>query len=92
MSRAVLALVLSLALFALFAFAHDELEGRMVGDAAKSQASSNPINAVRDMKRFIGRKFTDPQVHHESIRTVSQLSKSKSTGPTRPSPLKKSPP
>jgi heat shock protein 1/8 len=33
---------------------------RLVGDAAKSQAASNPQNTVFDAKRLIGRKFNDP--------------------------------
>jgi molecular chaperone DnaK (HSP70) len=32
---------------------------RLVGDAAKNQAASNPINTVFDVKRLIGRKFSD---------------------------------
>lgn len=35
---------------------------RLVGDAAKNQASLNPINTVYDAKRLIGRKFSDPIV------------------------------
>jgi heat shock protein 1/8 len=35
---------------------------RLVGDAAKSQAASNPINTVFDAKRLIGRKFDDAVV------------------------------
>ena len=33
---------------------------RLVGDAAKSQASKNPSNTVFDAKRLIGRNFKDP--------------------------------
>jgi L1 cell adhesion molecule like protein len=33
---------------------------RLVGDAAKNQATSNPVNTVYDAKRLIGRKFSDP--------------------------------
>ena len=40
-------------------------EGRLVGDAAKNQASSNPVNTVYDIKRLIGRKFTDPEVQRD---------------------------
>lgn len=32
---------------------------RLVGDAAKNQASSNPENTIYDAKRLIGRKFSD---------------------------------
>jgi len=38
---------------------------RLIGDAAKSQASSNPSNTVFDAKRLIGRKFDDPVVSAE---------------------------
>eukprot|EP00467_Chlorarachnion_reptans_P019215 CAMPEP_0114498984 /NCGR_PEP_ID=MMETSP0109-20121206/7168_1 /TAXON_ID=29199 /ORGANISM="Chlorarachnion reptans, Strain CCCM449" /LENGTH=655 /DNA_ID=CAMNT_0001676507 /DNA_START=238 /DNA_END=2205 /DNA_ORIENTATION=+ len=35
---------------------------RLVGDAAKNQASSNPTNTVFDVKRLIGRQFKDKEV------------------------------
>ena len=35
---------------------------RLVGDSAKNQATTNPVNTVYDAKRLIGRKFSDPQV------------------------------
>ena len=38
---------------------------RLVGDAAKNQASSNPQNTVFDVKRLIGRKFTDSSVQKD---------------------------
>jgi molecular chaperone DnaK (HSP70) len=38
---------------------------RLIGDAAKNQASSNVKNTVFDAKRLIGRKFTDPLVKEE---------------------------
>jgi len=40
-------------------------EERLIGDAAKSQASSNPTNTVFDAKRLIGRKFSDPDVKND---------------------------
>jgi heat shock protein 5 len=41
------------------AFTSDE---RLVGDAAKNQAASNPTNTVFDIKRLIGRTFKDKDV------------------------------
>jgi heat shock protein 5 len=35
---------------------------RLIGDAAKNQATINPENTVFDIKRLIGRKFTDSSV------------------------------
>lgn len=35
---------------------------RLIGDAAKNQASMNPTNTVYDAKRLIGRKYTDTTV------------------------------
>ena len=39
---------------------------RLVGDSAKNQASSNPSNTVFDVKRLIGRKFSDPTVQKDA--------------------------
>ncbi|KAK6073912.1 glucose-regulated protein [Seiridium cupressi] len=38
------------------AFTEDE---RLVGDAAKQQAAANPTNTIYDIKRLIGRKYTE---------------------------------
>merc|ERR1719248_16687 len=38
---------------------------RLIGDAAKNQASSNPENTVYDAKRLIGRKFGDAVVQED---------------------------
>ncbi|TRX95620.1 hypothetical protein FHL15_003578 [Xylaria flabelliformis] len=38
------------------AFTEDE---RLVGDAAKQQAANNPHNTIYDVKRFIGRKWSE---------------------------------
>jgi len=38
---------------------------RLIGDAAKNQASLNPTNTVFDVKRLIGRKFTDSTVQKD---------------------------
>merc|ERR1719158_2715310 len=35
---------------------------RLIGDAAKNQATTNPIRTVYDVKRLIGRKFSDKTV------------------------------
>ena len=39
---------------------------RLIGDAAKNQAATNPINTIFDVKRLIGRKFSDPSVQKDS--------------------------
>jgi molecular chaperone DnaK (HSP70) len=51
---------------------------RLVGDSAKNQAASNPSNTVFDVKRLIGRKFSDATVQKDAklfpfkVTTVSQ--------------------
>jgi molecular chaperone DnaK len=37
---------------------------RMVGQVAKRQAITNPKNTVFSVKRFMGRKYKDPEVQH----------------------------
>ena len=39
--------------------------GKLVGSAAKAQASTNSKNTVFDVKRIIGRTYQDPIVHEE---------------------------
>eukprot|EP00752_Nemacystus_decipiens_P009090 g8116.t1 len=39
---------------------------RLIGDAAKNQASMNPENTVFDIKRLIGRQFDDESVQADS--------------------------
>jgi len=38
---------------------------RLIGPAAKNQASMNPANTVFDAKRLIGRQYTDPAVQSD---------------------------
>ena len=38
---------------------------RLVGDLAKRQAVTNPKNTISAVKRFIGRRFSDPEVQKE---------------------------
>lgn len=38
---------------------------RLIGDAAKNQAASNPANTIFDVKRLIGRKFNDDSVQKD---------------------------
>ncbi len=39
---------------------------RLVGDAAKNQAATNPTNTVFDIKRLIGRKYSDSSVQRDA--------------------------
>ncbi len=38
---------------------------RLVGDLAKRQAITNPKNTIFEVKRFIGRKYDDPEIQKE---------------------------
>ncbi|XLU69768.1 hypothetical protein S245_028821 [Arachis hypogaea] len=40
---------------------------RLIGDAAKNQAAANPINSVFDVKRLIGRKYSDPVIKNDLL-------------------------
>jgi L1 cell adhesion molecule like protein len=40
---------------------------RLIGDAAKNQASQNPKNTVFDAKRLIGRKFDDKHIQTDMV-------------------------
>jgi molecular chaperone DnaK (HSP70) len=52
---------------------------RLVGEAAKNQATSNPENTIFDAKRFIGRKFDDSTVandiKHMSCKVINKSNK-----------------
>ena len=38
---------------------------RLIGDAAKNQLTTNPENTIFDVKRLIGREWSDPTVQHD---------------------------
>jgi heat shock protein 5 len=40
-------------------------EERLIGEAAKNQAAINPTRTLYDVKRLIGRRFTDKTVQHD---------------------------
>lgn len=40
-------------------------EERLVGDAAKNQAAANPTNTIFDIKRLIGRKYSEKDVQQD---------------------------
>ncbi|XP_057436304.1 heat shock cognate 70 kDa protein-like [Lotus japonicus] len=46
------------------AFTDDQ---RLIGDAAKNQAATNPENTVFDAKRLIGRKHSDPIIKNDMM-------------------------
>ncbi|EFX03751.1 er hsp70 chaperone [Grosmannia clavigera kw1407] len=54
-------------------------EERLVGDAAKNQAASNPEKTIFDIKRLIGRKFSEKDVQtdikHFPYKVVSKADK-----------------
>lgn len=43
----------------------DETSERLIGDAAKNQAASNPLNTIFDVKRLIGRRYNEPTVQRD---------------------------
>jgi len=51
-------------------------EERLVGDGAKSASTSNPTNTIYDVKRFMGRKFSDPIVQEEIKRVPYKVIRS----------------
>ena len=56
-------------------------EERLIGNAAKNAAASNPTNTVYDAKRLIGRDFNDPKLQedmgHYSFNVVDRNNKPK---------------
>jgi len=40
-------------------------EERLIGEAAKNQATINPTRTIYDVKRLIGRKYQDKEVQHD---------------------------
>jgi len=40
-------------------------EERLIGEASKSSAASNPLNTVFDAKRLIGQKYNDPKLQED---------------------------
>ena len=42
-----------------------DINERLVGDAAKNQATINPENTIRDAKRLIGRQYNDASVQED---------------------------
>ncbi|CAN1831127.1 Luminal-binding protein [Linum perenne] len=50
--------------FVAFAAANSE---RLIGEAARNQASTNPTRTIFDAKRLIGKKFDDPEVQRDMV-------------------------
>ena len=54
---------------------------RLVGDAAKNQAATNPQNTVYDAKRLIGRPFDDKQVQEDVAHFPFRVEQGSDGGP-----------
>jgi len=54
---------------------------RLVGDSAKNQSSGNPTNTIFDVKRLIGRKFSDATVQKDKTLFPFSLKGDKSGKP-----------
>lgn len=46
--------------------AFSDVGERLVGDGAKAQSATNPLNTVYDVKRLIGRRFSDREVQQDA--------------------------
>jgi len=55
---------------------------RLIGDAAKNQASANAKNTIYDAKRLIGRKFSEPTVQNDMRLWPFQVKADKTGKPT----------
>lgn len=55
-------------------------EERLVGVAAKRQAVVNPKNTIYSVKRFIGRKFSEPEVKADRERLSYEIKESSQSG------------
>lgn len=56
-------------------------EERLIGSAAKNQASKNPENTVFDAKRLIGRQYDDPTVQKNRAHWPFEIAKSTDNKP-----------
>ena len=64
------------------AFQPDKSGGaRLIGDAAKNQSAQNPTNTIFDVKRLIGRKFSDATVQSDKRLLPFQIASDKSGKP-----------
>jgi molecular chaperone DnaK len=52
---------------------------RLVGVLAERQAITNPKNTIHSVKRFIGRRFSDPEVQKE-LKLLSYETRERSDG------------
>jgi molecular chaperone DnaK (HSP70) len=63
------------------AFSKEGEATRLIGDAAKNQAPSNPTGTFFDVKRLIGRKYQDTTVQSDKALFPFQVSKDKAGKP-----------